>query len=522
MGFKNVVRKPPNLLISVGLLAIWFGSSVCSTLVNKQLMDNFPYAVTLSAVHMLSAAFVDFVIVWSRGLKLTFRRDVLIGCLPVASAINFGKIMTYVSYGLVPASLTHTAKASSPVFTVIVSKILFNQVPTMATCVSLIPITVGVTLSALTEINWVFLGFIAAVAASLANVLNSTYTKKNLHHANAADPLIFHMYTACVAVTMLLPYAILFEMPTIRLFGDHNEVLAPTDGSTTTVDGASITPTAPTSHLFPWRAMILSVGLHYAQNISNIYFLNGVSVLTHQVAQSLKRLLNIAGAVLYFGNPVAPLNAAGMGLALIGFSMYSAAKNRPTTGKHHHRERTSSNTSLNTPSSSAALRLASPTVNGNGIGNALNSSVNDNSVAMQRIAKGPAGLTSLSPTVSILVEALQQSNHDSLSDSGGSSVGGSGGETPVQYRQTTSHFHQPGHGSWPSIDTNRYMPSSTLNDMSGPSLHPTAHAQHLHHQAMTAAAAAAAATPIAARNNHTAHRGDESPSPSAEEDNFCV
>ena len=96
MGGKGSMRKAPPVWLSAALLAVWFGSSVCSTLVNKDLMDKFPYAVTLSAVHLLSSAVVDLAIVWYRGLNTTFRKDVLISCLPVALTINFGKVLTYV------------------------------------------------------------------------------------------------------------------------------------------------------------------------------------------------------------------------------------------------------------------------------------------------------------------------------------------------------------------------------------------------------------------------------------------
>ena len=96
------------------LLLVWFSSSIVSTLINKMLMIHFPYPVTISAVHMLSSVVVDWFIVLSRGLSLApFRWDVFWQCVPVAATINFGKTLTYVSYGMVPASLTHTAKVSA-------------------------------------------------------------------------------------------------------------------------------------------------------------------------------------------------------------------------------------------------------------------------------------------------------------------------------------------------------------------------------------------------------------------------
>jgi hypothetical protein len=100
------------------LLTVWFSSSIVSTLINKVLMVHFPYPVTISAVHMLSSVVVDWFIIVSRGLSLRpFRWDVFWQCLPVATTINFGKTLTYVSYGMVPASLTHTAKVNTHTLT---------------------------------------------------------------------------------------------------------------------------------------------------------------------------------------------------------------------------------------------------------------------------------------------------------------------------------------------------------------------------------------------------------------------
>ena len=76
-------------------------------------------------------------------------------------------------------------------------------------CAALAPLTIGVILSAVTELNLVLVGFFAAIAAALANVLNSIYTKRAISHVACPDPIIFHMYTAATATIILLPYALL-------------------------------------------------------------------------------------------------------------------------------------------------------------------------------------------------------------------------------------------------------------------------------------------------------------------------
>jgi hypothetical protein len=424
--------------------------------------------------------------------------------LPIALTIDFGKTLTYVSYGLVPASLTHTAKASAPVFSVLVSKIMFNQMPSLATGLSLLPMyvethfasigackhdggtaigrhvtrahlhtvsvcvlvrsTIGVTLSALTEINWVFLGFLAAVTAALANVLNSTYTKRALSStAVPVDPLILHMYTACAAMVLLLPWALLVELPSISLVAHKQAALESSlatrefrvlHGGQTPVPYPSALPQSsmdpngmllPLLHVFPFRAMLLSLLLHYAQNISNIYYLRGVSVLTHQVAQALKRLLNITGAVLYFGNHVTWLNVAGMALALMGFTMYSMAKEKInvqqqaeiagtlTTGR---RPVALSGISSSPANSSIQLRGNGGSAGGTntGFSSRSNSPRNGNDAAAFDSGNGGSSSSIINKTfvvspTTLLIEGAH-GGHSSLvplSREGGSGGGGSGG-----------------------------------------------------------------------------------------------
>ena len=109
------------------------------------------------------------------------------------------------------------------------------------------------------------------------------------------------------------------------------------------------------------QLLLFSVSLHYLQNISSIYFLAHVSVLSHQVAQSLKRLLVIACSVLYFHTPVTALNVVGMSLALVGFFSYSLTKQTATA---------SSATNVNGDGwSSAGKQQSQQSPHGNGLYN---------------------------------------------------------------------------------------------------------------------------------------------------------
>jgi solute carrier family 35 protein E1 len=54
--------------------------------------------------------------------------------------------------------------------------------------------------------------------------------------------------------------------------------------------------------------------------------LSRVSPVTHSVGNCMKRVTVIVVTLLYFKNPVSPLNMAGTALALSGVFLYSRAK----------------------------------------------------------------------------------------------------------------------------------------------------------------------------------------------------
>ena len=54
--------------------------------------------------------------------------------------------------------------------------------------------------------------------------------------------------------------------------------------------------------------------------------LSMVSVVTHAVANSMRRVVTILASVWYFQNPVSRQNGAGMTLAIFGVVIYSLSK----------------------------------------------------------------------------------------------------------------------------------------------------------------------------------------------------
>jgi hypothetical protein len=68
-----------------------------------------------------------------------------------------------------------------------------------------------------------------------------------------------------------------------------------------------------------------SLVFQFVGNISSVGILSVVSVVSHQVATTLKRLVVIAVSILVFQNPVTLWNGIGIALAVAGFFLYVRA-----------------------------------------------------------------------------------------------------------------------------------------------------------------------------------------------------
>lgn len=313
-------RRTTALAAKLAALAVlWYGATLAGTVVNKTLMDGMGSAALLSFAHVFTGGLMDAAFLRGRGLEIPVKRSLMWRAAPVAAALAAAKLLTYVSYANVPASLTHTVKASSPIFSVAMSWVMFAQLPGAWTCLSLVPITAGVTLAAVSEVDFHLVGFLAAITASMLGVAQSAFTKRTLVQVRV-HPVAFHMYTCLAAQVVLLP-GFLHAISGAFFAGGNGELDVAEAQSPEAAAAAAAVP-------FPWAMLLASVTLHYLQNLAAIYVLSHVNFLTYQVMGTLKRLVTIVGSVMFFGTVVSLQNAGGVTLALVGFLSYGLSRAR--------------------------------------------------------------------------------------------------------------------------------------------------------------------------------------------------
>jgi solute carrier family 35 protein E1 len=201
-----------------------------------------------------------------------------------------------------------SVQSSSPIFSAVVSWYIFDKKASPFVYTSLLVIATGVTFSAITELQFDSVGFFAAVLAAFIGVLHSALMKRVMQHFAEVSAFQLHYHTTITAVVFMFPFAMFLE-------GNQFQTLFESDPNAK--DDAPV--------FLAIMLLLGSIFFQYLQTIMSTLVLSSVTVISHQVSSTLKRLIVIVCSVWYFQNPVSISNAVGMLTALGGFFLYGLA-----------------------------------------------------------------------------------------------------------------------------------------------------------------------------------------------------
>lgn len=272
---------------------------------NKQLLKVFNHPVAVSTLYLGVGGFLGW-LSWAFGWvkRPELSREQLLACLPLALCHAATNTFMLTSLAKVAVSLSHTIRATEPLFVTAAAYFVLGARPSAPLVWSLAPIVVGVSIASATDVSFSWVGCVAALASNLASTARNVYSKQVMSRVRGnIDSVSLLTIVNVLAFLLLLPAAALLEGPVLVAGG--------------------LEAALPVMGLAVLSAVLLQLYQQVSYNI-----LSQVSAVTHSVANCVKRVVVIVAAVLFFRHPVSPINIVGTALALSGVLLYSLQKVR--------------------------------------------------------------------------------------------------------------------------------------------------------------------------------------------------
>lgn len=312
---ESEVSKP-NKTLQLGIVfGMWYFQNIVFNIYNKKVLNLFPFPWLLASFQLFVGS-VWMLILWSFKLQPCpkISKPFIVALLGPALFHTIGHISACVSFSKVAVSFTHVIKSSEPVFSVIFSTILGDNTYPLRVWLSILPIVLGCSLAAVTEVSFNLQGLWGALISNVGFVLRNIYSKRSLESFKEVNGLNLYGWISIISLLYLFPVAIFVE-GTQWIEGYHRAIQAV--GKPTT--------------FYIW--VMLSGVFYHLYNQSSYQALDDISPLTFSVGNTMKRVVVIVATILVFRNPVKPLNALGSAIAIFGTFLYSQATSKKSPKK---------------------------------------------------------------------------------------------------------------------------------------------------------------------------------------------
>uniref|UniRef100_A0A0P5W7S1 Solute carrier family 35 member E1 n=1 Tax=Daphnia magna TaxID=35525 RepID=A0A0P5W7S1_9CRUS len=213
MTDRRQIREATRIFI---LCVFWYLISSSNNVIGKLVLNEFPYPMTLTMVQLLSISLYSGPLLkcWNirPGLQSSFSKDYYWKLIiPLAFGKFLSSVFSHISIWKVPVSFAHTVKASMPLFTVVLSRVLMGEKQTLPVYLSLIPIIMGVAVATVTEISFDLVGMWSALIATCGFSLQNIFSKKVLHDTGVHHLRLLHMLGQ-LALLMFTPVWAIFDL----------------------------------------------------------------------------------------------------------------------------------------------------------------------------------------------------------------------------------------------------------------------------------------------------------------------
>jgi solute carrier family 35 protein E1 len=300
-GQKSGLSKSVRIFV---LCLVWYSASSASNVINKTVLNDFPYAVTVSlAQYIVTLLCVTPLIrIWKLP-RVSFTSHMLKWTIiPLSFGKFFSLATSHFSISKVPVSFAHTIKASLPIFVLLLSRVIWGEKHPPKIYLSVVPIFVGIGMATISELNFNLTGTISAFASTIGYALQNLYTKKTMRDLNIHQHVLLQNLTL-YGVFMMFGLWCFTDAPTI-MQADH----------------------ANRTYKSIAFLLVCSGLMALVQNLVAFSVMALMTTVSYSVASATKRVVVIVVSLLMLKNPVTPFNVSGMIIASCGVFLYNRIK----------------------------------------------------------------------------------------------------------------------------------------------------------------------------------------------------
>ncbi|KAK8866170.1 hypothetical protein IAR55_001321 [Kwoniella newhampshirensis] len=289
---------------SVGYwLGMYFFFNLGLTLFNKVVLVSFPFPYTLTGLHALSGCAGTYLAL-ERGsftpARLTQKENLILAAFSVLYTINIA--VSNISLQLVTVPFHQVVRASTPLFTILISSIFLRTRFNAIQLISLLPVVAGVGFATYGDYYFTAWGLILTLLGTFLAALKTVVT--NLIQTGSGGRLKLHPLDLLMRMSPLAFIQCVIcgwytgELERVRRYG-----------ATQMTRGKAI-------------ALLINGVIACGLNIVSFTANKKAGALTMTVSANCKQVLTIALSVVLFNYNISPTNAIGILLTLIGGGWY--------------------------------------------------------------------------------------------------------------------------------------------------------------------------------------------------------
>ncbi|WWD17623.1 hypothetical protein CI109_102064 [Kwoniella shandongensis] len=289
---------------SVGYwLGMYFFFNLGLTLFNKVVLVSFPFPYTLTGLHALSGCAGTYLAL-ERGAftpaRLTQKENLTLAAFSVLYTINIA--VSNISLQLVTVPFHQVVRASTPLFTILISSIFLRTRFNAIQLISLLPVVAGVGFATYGDYYFTAWGLILTLLGTFLAALKTVVT--NLIQTGSGGRLKLHPLDLLMRMSPLAFIQCVIcgwytgELERVRRYGATQ--MTRSKAIALLING------------------VIACGLNIVSFTAN----KKAGALTMTVSANCKQVLTIALSVVLFNYNISPTNAIGILLTLIGGAWY--------------------------------------------------------------------------------------------------------------------------------------------------------------------------------------------------------